>query len=216
MKMIAGLGNPGREYERTAHNVGFDVVDELCRRLGGSWQTVSRFNGRVAKVARGSDQILLVQPQTFMNDSGHCVGPLAHYYRIEPKDIVAVSDDADLPPGRLRVRPDGGTGGHRGLASLVECLGTGAFARVRVGIGHGSDGRDLAAHVLGRLPDDVRRRIDQVVPVAADAALAVLATGVTKAMERYNGFTLPEEEETAPSAAPAAPAADPTPREHTP
>ena len=214
MKMIAGLGNPGRDYERTAHNVGFDVVDELCRRLGGSWQLVSRFNGRVAKVSCGRDQILLVQPQTFMNDSGRCVGPLAHYYRIEPKDIVAVSDDADLPPGRLRVRPDGGTGGHRGLASLVECLGTGAFGRVRVGIGHGTDGRDLAAHVLGRLPDDVRRRIDQVIPVAADAALCILSAGVPQAMERYNGFKLPEEETA--SQAPAAPVADPTPREPTP
>ena len=214
MKMIVGLGNPGREYERTAHNVGFDVVDELCRRLGGSWETVSRFNGRVARVRHGADQVLLVQPQTYMNESGRCVGPLAHWYRIEPQDIVAVSDDADLPPGRLRVRPDGGTGGHRGLASLVECLGTGAFARVRVGIGHGTDGRDLAAHVLGRLPDDVRSRIDRTLPAAADAALDVLSLGVAKAMERHNHFQLPDEEP-APAAS-EAPVAEPPNRDTTP
>lgn len=193
MKLIAGLGNPGREYERTAHNVGFDVVDSLCRDLGGSWQTASRFEALVARVVFGRDQVLLVKPQTYMNESGRAVGPLAHYYRIEPRHVVAVSDDADLPPGRLRVRPDGSTGGHRGLASLIECLGTQGFPRVRVGIGHGSDGRDLAAHVLGRLPDDVRSRIDQVIPVAAKAALCVLSHGPAKAMERYNGFSLEEE-----------------------
>lgn len=190
MKLIAGLGNPGREYERTAHNVGFDVVDLLCRRLGGTWQAVSRFTARVAKVSHGRDQILLVQPQTYMNDSGHAVGPLAHYYRIEPRDLVAVSDDADLPPGRLRVRPGGATGGHRGLASLIECLGTQGFARVRVGIGHGTDGRSLADHVLGRLPDAVRETIDKVIPVAADAALCVLSDGPVAAMDRYNGFEI--------------------------
>ena len=214
MKMIVGLGNPGREYERTAHNVGFDVVDELCRRLGGSWESASRFNGRVAKVRHGADQLLLVEPQTYMNESGRCVGPLAHWYRIEPKDIVAVSDDADLPPGRLRVRPDGGTGGHRGLASLVECLGSGAFVRVRVGIGHGTDGRDLAAHVLGRLPDDVRSRIDRTLPAAADAALDVVALGAAKAMERHNSFHLPDEEP-APSASEPS-GAEPPPRDTTP
>ena len=202
MKLIAGLGNPGREYERTAHNVGFDVVDELCRRLGGAWQTVSRFDARVAKVTIGKDQVLLVQPQTYMNDSGRAVGPLAHYYRIEPRDIVAVSDDADLPPGRLRIRPNGSTGGHRGLASLIECLGTQDFPRVRIGIGHGTDGRKLADHVLGRLPDDVRAKLDKVTAVAADATLCVLSAGSSKAMERYNGFTL-EEDEAQPASAPA-------------
>ena len=207
MKLIAGLGNPGREYERTAHNVGFDVVDELCRRLGGSWQAVGRFDARVARVAVGRDQVLLVQPQTYMNDSGRSVGPLAHYYRIEPGAIVAVSDDADLPPGKLRVRPNGSTGGHRGLASLIECLGTQDFPRVRIGIGHGTDGRKLADHVLGRLPDDVRAKIDKVVPVAADAALSVLTVGVAKAMERYNGFTLEEDR------APEASTPDPAPNQ---
>lgn len=215
MKLIAGLGNPGREYERTAHNVGFDVVDELCRRLGGSWETLARFQARVARVRRGTHAILLVQPQTYMNESGHCVGPLAHWFRIAPQDVVAVSDDADLPPGRLRVRPNGGTGGHRGLASLVECLGTDDFARVRVGIGHGTDGRDLAAHVLGRLPEEVRSRIDRTIPAAADAALDIVALGVAKAMERHNGFTLPDDEEPAPQA-PAAPGAETPPRDTTP
>lgn len=206
MKLIAGLGNPGRDYERTAHNVGFDVVDELCRRLGGSWQAVSRFDARVAKVTAGKDQILLVQPQTFMNESGRAVGPLAHYYRIEPCDIVAVSDDADLPPGKLRIRPNGSTGGHRGLASLIECLGTKEFARVRIGIGHGTDGRSLADHVLGKLPETVRARLDKVIPMAAEAALCILADGVSKAMERYNGTTLEDDETPAEASKPLSPA----------
>ncbi len=188
MKLIAGLGNPGREYERTAHNVGFDVVDLLCSRLGGSWQSVPKFQARVAKVVSGSTQILLVQPQTYMNESGRAVGPLARYYRIAPADVIAVSDDADLPPGHLRVRPSGNTGGHRGLASLIECLGTNVFPRVRVGIGHGSDGRSLADHVLSRLPETVRNLIDQAVPVAADAALFLTGHTPADAMNRFNAF----------------------------
>lgn len=207
MKLIAGLGNPGREYERTAHNVGFDVVDELCRRFGGTWQAVTRFDARVARVSVGGDQVLLVQPQTYMNESGKAVGPLAHYYRIEPCDIVAVSDDADLPPGRLRIRPNGSTGGHRGLASLIDCLGTQEFPRVRIGIGHGSDGRNLAHHVLGKLPESVRTTLDKVIPLAAEAALSLLQQGVAKTMERYNGITLVEEDAATESATPSAGAA---------
>ena len=203
--MVVGLGNPGREYERTAHNVGFDVVDELCRALSGSWKDVSRFSGRVASVSHRGEPLLLVEPQTYMNESGQCVGPLAHYYRVVPASVVVLSDDADLPPGRLRVRPGGGTGGHRGLASLVEHLGTDQFPRVRVGIGRGNHGRDLVSHVLGRLPPEERAKVDRLVPVAAEAALWILDHGVTSAMDRYNGFTLPDE--TAPEATglPAAP-----------
>lgn len=191
MKLIAGLGNPGREYERTPHNVGFDVVDLLCRRLGGDWRLTAKFNGRVAKVPFGGDALLLVQPQTFMNASGECVGPLMRYYRMEPADIVAVLDDVELPPGRLRVRSGGGDGGHLGLASLIGNLGTNAFPRVRIGVGRGSfEGQGLVGHVLGRFPADVQALLDQVLPVAADAVLHTVRRGAVEAMNKYNGFSV--------------------------
>lgn len=191
MKLIAGLGNPGREYERTPHNVGFDVVDLLCRRLGGEWRVSAKFEGRVAKVASGTLPLLLVQPQTFMNASGQCVGALMRYYRLEPADVVAVLDDVELPPGKLRIRAGGSDGGHNGLASLIAHLGTGAFPRVRIGVGRGVHaGQGLVGHVLGRFPADVQEVVDRVLPVAADAVLHLARRSVGDAMNKYNGFSV--------------------------
>lgn len=191
MKLIAGLGNPGREYERTPHNVGFDVVDLLCRRLEGSWRASAKHEGLVARVALEGEGFLLVKPLTFMNASGRCVGALARYHRVAPQDVVAVLDDVELPPGRLRIRPEGGDGGHNGLVSLVEALGTTAFPRLRIGVGRGApERRELVGHVLGRFPQETQALIDQVLPVAAEALLQIVRRGVPEAMNRYNGFTV--------------------------
>lgn len=193
MKLIAGLGNPGREYERTPHNVGFDVVDLLCRRFGGDWRLAAKFSGRVAKVPFEGDALLLVQPQTFMNASGECVGPLMRYYRMEPADVVAVLDDVELPPGRLRIRAGGGDGGHRGLASLIANFGTNAFPRVRVGVGRGShaeQGQGLVGHVLGRLSAEAQDALDRVLPLAAEAVLETVRRGAGEAMNKYNGLNV--------------------------
>ena len=197
MKLIAGLGNPGRAYEGTPHNVGYDVVEILRERHGGSFSDDREFKGRVAKVSVGRVPVLLVQPTTFMNLSGECIAPLAHYYRVEPKDVTVVVDDAELPPGRMRIRADGGDGGHNGLASVIQHLGTQGFPRIRVGIGRGEFAhRDLAKHVLGRMSPEERSIVDRVLPVAADAATAIVLRSVGEAMNQYNGFTVEAKDET--------------------
>ena len=122
MKMIAGLGNPGTAYANTPHNVGFDVVDLLAERMAAGWKNSSGFHARVARAACAGGPLLLVKPQTFMNLSGTSVAPLLRYYGGSPADLTVILDDADLPPGTLRIRASGGSGGHRGLASVIEAL----------------------------------------------------------------------------------------------
>jgi PTH1 family peptidyl-tRNA hydrolase len=193
VKMIAGLGNPGSQYAGTPHNIGFDVVELLCRRLNGAWHEERRFSGRVAKVSTNAEAVLLVQPMTYMNASGACVGPLMRYYRMAAADVTAILDDADLPCGKIRIRPEGGSGGHNGLSSLIASLGTEAFPRVRLGIGRGAHANEkLKSHVLSKSSPETRRILEQVVPVAADAVECIIRTGVTQAMNVYNRFT-PEE-----------------------
>lgn len=189
MKVIAGLGNPGPEYEDTPHNVGFDVVALLADRLVAAWRKSTRFQARLARVDRGGEAWVLVQPQTFMNLSGTSVAPLLRYHGGGPGDLVVVLDDADLPLGRMRIRPDGGSGGHRGLASVIEALGTESFARVRLGVGReqAADG-GLVDHVLGRF-DPARLQVARrMCAVAADAVECLVAKGLTEAMNRFNGL----------------------------
>ena len=188
MKIVAGLGNPGAAYARTPHNAGFDVLDRLAHRLGGAWRGQARFKAELARIRADAVDVLLVKPQTFMNASGEAVGPLTRYYNVAPADLVVVSDDADLPAGRLRVRPGGGAGGHRGLLSVIEACGTQAFARVRVGVGRGAAGAGLVDHVLGRLEPADEEAVRRTLEVAADAVLCLVAQGPAEAMNRFNGW----------------------------
>lgn len=134
MKLIVGLGNPGKEYEKTRHNVGFMVLDAIASELGGQFCELSRWNASTLELQVNGEKVILMKPLTFMNRSGEAVAKFAHYYHIEPKDIWVVSDDLDLPIGRIRVRDEGGSGGHNGLKSIIEVLGTEAFGRIRLGI----------------------------------------------------------------------------------
>lgn len=187
MKAIFGLGNPGREYENTPHNIGFEVVDELVLRLGCSMRKSWRFSVRMSKASVGGADILLVEPLCYMNCSGEPVSALARYYKIEPGDIVLVADDADLDVGRIRIRPRGGSAGHKGVQSVIDSLGADGFIRVRVGVGR-SDGRsDLKDHVLGRFSRAERIMMDKAAKDAADAVLGILGRGVDFAMNEYNG-----------------------------
>ena len=189
MKVIVGLGNPGPEYEETPHNVGFDVVALLAERLAASWRRSTRFQARLARVERGGEPWLLVQPQTFMNLSGTSVAPVLRYHGCGPEDLVVVLDDADLPLGRLRIRPDGGSGGHRGLASVIEALGTEAFARVRLGVGRDPAVEGgLVDHVLGRFDPARGLAARSMVAAAADAVMCLTETCLAEAMNRYNGW----------------------------
>lgn len=188
MKLIAGLGNPGREYERTPHNVGFRALDALADAVGASWKAESKFNALVARGTSAGETILLCKPQTFMNLSGDAIAPLLAFYKLAASDLVVVSDDVHLEPGRIRVRPAGSAGGHNGLKSVAARLGTEAFARVRIGVGMGHHPvSGLVARVLGKLEDEDEAAVASGVRLAAEAALCAALQGPDFAMNRYNG-----------------------------
>jgi len=189
--MIAGLGNPGTAYANTPHNVGFDVVDELAKRLGAGWKNSSGFHAHVARTAYAGETLMLVKPQTFMNLSGTSVAPLLRYYGGAPEELTVVVDDADLPLGRLRIRASGGSGGHRGLASVIEALGTEAFPRIRLGVGREEQG-GLTGHVLGKFDEKRRELVRTMVGAAADAVQCLTEKGLNEAMNRYNGWNAEE------------------------
>jgi PTH1 family peptidyl-tRNA hydrolase len=195
MKLIVGLGNPGREYRDTRHNVGFMVADELARRYQLAFgmapaQVPETF---VAKKYGGPGQdgvpVLLAKPLTYMNRSGDAVGALARYYDIAAADLLVVVDEVALPFGRLRARARGSAGGHNGLRSIIERLGTQEFARLRLGVGRGDQRRDLADHVLSKFEPEERSELEPFIARAADAAEMFAAEGIQTVMNTYNPDT---------------------------
>ena len=185
--LIVGLGNPGTEYARTRHNAGFVVVQALATRWRVDWSMESRFKARVARAERGGRKALLCEPQTFMNLSGEAVGAVAAFYRVATAKLLVVVDDADLPLGEIRLRPSGSSGGHHGLESIEQHLGTREYARLRVGIGRQDGAREISGHVLGRFSSTEKALADKVLTVAADQAECWLEAGIQKAMSQFNG-----------------------------
>ena len=186
MKLIVGLGNPGSEYRDTRHNVGFMVADALVDRWRVSDQWREKFDALLIKTMVGEESVILAKPLTFMNLSGQAVQALAGFYKIELPDIFVVTDDVALPLGRLRARREGGAGGHNGLKSIIQSLGTQAFSRMRVGVGRGDDRRDLADHVLGRFGADERETVSAAGLRAADATEMFLSEGIERVMNAFN------------------------------
>jgi PTH1 family peptidyl-tRNA hydrolase len=192
MKLIVGLGNPGRRYAGTRHNVGFDVLDLIAGRHHVEWESAPRgiealAAQRLDPVASGfSRRILLAKPLTFMNLSGHAVRDLLQFYKIDAADTLIVVDDANIELGRLRARPSGSAGGHNGLKSIIETLGSEEFARLRVGVGRGDGRLDLADHVLARFEPEERSIVAEAVARAADAAELFVAEGIAPVMNRFN------------------------------
>ena len=185
MKLVVGLGNPGSQYRETRHNVGFLVVDELARRWRvEQWR--DQFQALAAKTAGDGGPVLMAKPMTFMNLSGQAVAGLAGFYKIEPADVFVVTDDVALPLGRLRARREGSDGGHNGLRSVIEALGTQAFPRLRVGVGRGDGERDVVDHVLGRFAADERDTVSAAVLRAADATEMFLRDGIERVMNAFN------------------------------
>jgi PTH1 family peptidyl-tRNA hydrolase len=187
MKLIVGLGNPGRDYRNTRHNAGFMVVDEVARRHQLTWapgpaQVVESF---VVK-RYGDVPLLLAKPLTYMNRSGDVVAGLAHYFDVPVSDLLVVVDEAALPFGRLRARRGGSAGGHNGLKSIIARLGTDQFPRLRVGVGRGDARRDLADHVLSRFEGGERAALEEVITRAADAVEMFAAAGIEQVMNTYN------------------------------
>ena len=185
MKLIVGLGNPGQEYRDTRHNVGFKVVDELARRHDvQSWN--EKFGGLEAKARCSDVVVILAKPLSFMNLSGQAVQSFSAFYKIETPEILVIVDDVELPLGRLRARPGGGAGGHNGLKSVINSMGTQEFPRLRVGVGRGDAGKNLSNFVLGRFSDEEREIISAAVSRAADATEVFIAEGIGPAMNMFN------------------------------
>ncbi len=187
MKIIVGLGNPGRKYERTPHNIGFAVIDELADIMSCALKKSLRFNACLGKTIWNGEKVLLLKPQTYMNNSGEAVGSVVRYQKVDPSGIVVVSDDADLELGVLRVRVGGGSAGHRGINSLVQHLGTKEFARVRVGVGKGREGQGLEDHVLRRFSVKEKGLAEKIVATSAQSVLHLLESSVEETMNIYNG-----------------------------
>ncbi|OAT85099.1 aminoacyl-tRNA hydrolase [Desulfotomaculum copahuensis] len=188
MMLVVGLGNPGPEYAASRHNVGFMVIDRLAARLGVA---VDRRLQRslVGQAAAAGEKIILAKPQTYMNASGVAVAGLLRWYRLEPAALLVISDDLDLPAGRLRLRRAGGHGGHNGLRSIIEQTGSRDFARLRIGIGRPADGRmDARDWVLGKFSPAGRELIEPVLDDAAGAVLTIAGEGLDAAMNRYNSL----------------------------
>ena len=186
--LIVGLGNPGREYAATRHNAGFMAADVQARRRNLVWRNDKKFSAQTAKFDGDGRRLVLCKPQTFMNVSGEAVGPLAGFYKISPAGILVMVDDADLPLGEIRLRAKGSSGGHHGLESIEEHLGTREFPRLRIGIGRvESAGRQIAGYVLGQFSDDENAVLEKVLDRVADQAECWLSSGVEMAMNRFNG-----------------------------
>jgi PTH1 family peptidyl-tRNA hydrolase len=183
LKLVVGLGNPGRKYDGTRHNVGFDVVDALASRHRAGWESAPA-EALIAKWRAAS--VLLAKPLTFMNLSGQAVVDLLRFFKIDVADLVVVVDDVNLEVGRLRARPGGSAGGHNGLKSIIELLGREDFARLRIGVGRGDARRDLADHVLARFDPDERTSVAETVGRAADAVELFVAEGIGPVMNAHN------------------------------
>ena len=187
MKLVVGLGNPGRAYEHTRHNAGWQVLDELARRRGAAFRrSWCRPVQTVKTSLEGAGPLLLVKPLTYMNLSGNVLPALMRPAGLAAKDLIVVADDVNLPLGQLRIRARGSAGGHNGLKSVIERLGTEEFVRVRVGVGEQEEGKSLKDHVLERMDAAERRALAEQAVRAADAVECILVHGPDRAMNEFN------------------------------
>ena len=182
--LVAGLGNPGREYARSRHNVGWMVVDELASRQGGSFR--SKFSGQLAQLRVGERRLALLKPETYMNESGRSIAAAARFFKVDPGDLLVVHDDVDLEEGRMQARAGGGLAGHNGLRSIAQALGTQEFLRLRIGVGRPSRGdpRPVADYVLSDF--DEASDVDALVGRAADAVEALATDSLEATQQRFN------------------------------
>lgn len=186
MYLIVGLGNPGRQYEKTRHNMGFDVVDELIDKHNVP-QAGVKFNAVYGKAIIGGDKAILMKPLSFMNLSGGPVRDMVNFFKIDPEtEMIVIYDDIDLEPGQIRIRKQGSAGGHNGIKDIIKQLGTQKFIRIKVGVGAKPNGWDLADHVLSRFVDSDRKLVDESIKKAGEAVEKIISLGVDSAMNDYN------------------------------
>jgi len=187
LHLIVGLGNPGAEYAQTRHNAGYSLVEKLAERWKSNWRSERKFNARVARAERNGKRVLLCQPLTFMNASGEAVRAAMEFYQLSPGQVLVAVDDADLPLGEVRLRAGGSSGGHHGLESVEQHLGTREFARLRLGIGRKDGAREITDYVLDRFDAAEAALMEKVLERAAGQAECWLDDGIETAMNRFNG-----------------------------
>lgn len=185
MYLIAGLGNPTREYEKTRHNVGFEAIDILADKARTT-VTEKKHKALYGKGYIGGQKVILAKPQTYMNLSGESIREIADFYKIEPENIIILCDDINLSEGQLRIRLKGSAGGHNGLKNIISHLGTQEFPRIRIGVGEKPRGMDLADYVLGRFPKEQQAAMEEAYRDAAEAACMMIEDGADAAMNHYN------------------------------
>ena len=191
MKLVVGLGNPGKQYEATKHNIGFMVIDAIADSASHTpWREEQK--AEVCSINVAGEKVLLVKPQTFMNASGESVGPLMRYYKIDPSDVYCIYDDMDLPVGKLRIRPNGSSGGHTGIKSLISHIGTENFPRFRVGIGRPLPQWTVIDHVLAPFSEENQEKVQKGIKDTVKAVLGTLEVGIDKGMNQFNPKRRPQ------------------------
>ena len=185
MFLIVGLGNPGKQYENTRHNVGFDVIDIISKEYNIPVNR-EKFKGTYGEGVILGKKVILLKPKTFMNLSGESIREIVNFYKIDINNIIVIYDDISLDTGRLRIRPQGSSGGHNGIKSIISNLVTEEFIRIKIGVGHPQF--DLIPHVLGRFSKEDRKVVEDTMMVAVSSVEAIIGTGIEDAMNKYNGF----------------------------
>jgi len=185
MKLVAGLGNPGKEYASTKHNLGFLAVDEIARRAGIDL-TKKKFRGSYGEGFLSGEKLILLKPETYMNRSGEAVSEAAVFYNISPPDIIVIHDEMDLPSGTVRVKAGGGSAGHNGIRSIIERIGSPEFIRIRMGIGKPGEKSKGASHVLSRFGSGESDAVKMSVETAADAVFELIENGLERTMNKFN------------------------------
>lgn len=190
MYIVAGLGNPGREYEDTRHNVGFMVVDYLAKKLEFNISKI-KFKGLVGEFLLNGEKVIFLKPSTFMNLSGESIREAVDFYKIPLSNLIVIYDDVDIMFGRIRIRPSGSDAGHNGMKSIIYQLNSNEFPRIRVGIG--SPEKNMISHVLGSFSEEEKQIINDVIKVSADAVIDIIKNGVQYTMNKYNSITIGKE-----------------------
>lgn len=189
-ELIVGLGNPEPKYDNTRHNIGFAAVDELAKVWQMPLKENKRFQGLFAEgVTQGGQKVRLLKPLTYMNRSGQSVRAVTDWYKVEPRSVLVIYDDMDLPVGRLRMRLSGSAGGHNGMKSIIAHLGSQEFPRLRIGIGKSEVEKGTISHVLGKFAPEEFKAIDEILYISVKAIELGLKQGIEQSMNRYNGFT---------------------------
>jgi peptidyl-tRNA hydrolase, PTH1 family len=190
MYLVAGLGNPGREYEGTRHNVGFEAIDYLSQKLNFEVSKI-KFKGKIGEKKINGDRVIFLKPSTYMNLSGDSVREAAVFYKIPPQNIIIVYDDVAIEVGRIRIREAGSDGGHNGMKSIIYQIGSDGFPRVRIGVG--APKGDMVAHVLGGFRPEEKKPIVEAIVAAGDSVLEIIQSGIQSSMNKYNSFRCSQE-----------------------